>query len=562
MDDTHIGFLSLPAEILGEIGAHLAIADYAHLRLTCHQIDAFTFPYFARQSFHRRKFFRGPTSLDALLRIANSRIAPYLEHFVLGTELLERDPPADSSHLDKTAYLAAYCDQTSLLGSGWDRDALAEAFGKLPNLKAVEVEDFDDREKFDWDTGQLVNTMNGGYGLQTLLDNLGFDRPRLPHQRHAAHQWVLCVHTLLSALARSVPLPARPQILKVTGREMGAEYMSSDALGVDDDAFRIPPFLRPSVTPVVEALEELELDVHNRYIYPLVTSAESASWFRTRNLREFLCMPKRLRKLRIRRFACGQLDGSDQQDDFWAWLAARPGFHGKRAKARRRQIQTEDSEGGVNTTLATENEEEGEDEETSTSEGITASPTSPTPIRSPALSHLRELDLDNEDINGTQLFKLIQKISPTLEKLTLSDIVIRDRGADVSEDEEQDVVKAEAHLWADLCDKMAATTSTGTGTGTNAGVICERLYEVHMAGFDGLGNWHLQNWEGGDGESVFFNKLRISGEPYNSRAVFRYKGPKAKEALGVLAEDLRAAVRDGRHVFRRELESIVRRSSV
>lgn len=520
--------ISLPAEILGEIGAALTIEDYAHLRLTCKQVDAFTFPYFARQFFHRRKFFRGPNSLDALLRISESRIAPYLEHFVLGTELLERDPPADSSHLDKTAYLSAYCDQTSLLGSGWDRDALSAAFSNLPSLRAVEVEDFDDREKFDWDTGQLVNTMNGGYGLQTLLDNLGFDRPRLPHQRHSAHQWVLCVHTLLSALAKST---ARPQKLRVTGREMGAEYMSSDALGVDDDAFRIPPFLRPSVVPVVEALEELELDVHNRYIYPLVSSAESAS-FRTRNLREFLGMPKRLRKLRIRRFSCGQLDGSDQQDDFWGWLAAKPG---PRARASRKQSDSPGQE--VATSPVGDGEEIGTDGDTST-------------IPSPALSHLQELDLDNQDIIGTQLFKLLKKVSPTLEKVTLSDIVIRDRGAEVPDEEEQDVVKVEAGLWADLCEKVA----TGNGMG-------ERLCEVHFAGFDGLGNWHLQNWEGGDGESVFFKRLRISGEQYNSRAAFSYKGPKAKEALKVLAEDLRAAVRDGRHVFKSDLDTIVRRSS-
>lgn len=560
MDRTEpANLLSLPAEILGEIGATLAVEDYAHLRLTCRQIHNFTLPYFGRQFFRRRKFFRGPTSLDALLQISQSRLSDYLEHFILGTELLERDPPADSSHLDKTAYLSAYCDQTSLLGSGWDRDALATAFSNLKNLRAVEVEDFDDREKFDWDTGQLVNTMNGGYGLQTLLDNLGFDRPRLPHQRHSAHQWVLCVHTLLGALAKSTSSSVRPSKLRVTGREMGAEYMSSDALGVDDDAFRIPPFLRPSVVPVVEAFEELELDVHNRYIYPLVTSAESAS-FRTRNLREFLGMPKKLRNLRIRRFACGQLDGSDHQDDFWGWLAAKPG--GQSAQATRqssRPSHGSSTEGEPQVAVAAsgataEVDEEGTSTSMSTSSSEVAAPSTSNlakMIPSPALSHLRELDLDNEDILSIQLFKLIKKVSPTLEKLTLSDIVIRDRGAEVSpEDEEQDVVRVETNLWADLCEKIA----TGIG-------ICERLREVHLAGFDGLGNWHLQNWDGGDGESVFFKQLRISGEQYNSRAAFSYKGPKAKEALGVLAKDLRAAVRDGRHVFKSDLETIKRRSS-
>lgn len=533
-----VGLLSLPAEILGGIGAALAIDDYAHLRLTCKQADDFTFPYFARQFFHRRKFFRGPTSLDVLLQISRSRIAPYLEHFVLGTELLERDPPADSSNLDKTAYLSAYCDQTCMLGSGWDRDALAMAFSNLPNLRAVEVEDFDDRERFDWDTGQLLDTMNGGYGLQALLDKLGFDRPRLPHQRNAAHQWVVCVHTLLSALGRST---ARPQRLRVTAREMGAEYMSSDALGVDDDAFRIPPFLRPSVVPIVEALEELELDVHNRYIYPLVTSAESGS-FRTRNLRKFLVLPKKLRKLRIRRFACGQLDGSDQQDDFWAWLAASPDQHAQPGSTK---AALETLEGEV----AAPNDSAGAEDLVQTDANEDA-PIVLKAIPSPTLAHLRELDLDSEEVQATQLLKLLQKVSPTLEKLRLYDITVRDPSAEITADEEQDVVKIEAILWADLCEKVA------TGD-----TICQRVSDIHLSGFNGLGNWHLQNWEGSDGDSVFFKQLKIAGESYNSRASFDYKGTQLKGALKLLAVDLRAAVRDGRHVFKSDLSTIARRSS-
>lgn len=532
--------LSLPAEILGEIGAALAVADYANLRLTCQHVDRCTFSYFARQFFHRRKFFRGPASLDALLQISQSRLAPYLEHVVLGTELLERDPPADAMHLDQMAYMAVYCEQTSLLASGWDRDALVQAFSRLPKLRAVEVEDFDDRKKFDRETGQLVDTMNGGYGLRTLVDRLGFDRPRLPPQRNAAQQWIVCVQTLLSALARSTG--PRPRTLKITGREIGTEYISSDTLGVDDDAFRIPPFLRPSIAPVVEALEELDLDVHNRFIYMYPNQpTEEPPWFRTRSLRAFLALPKRLRKLRISRFARGQLDGAEQRADLWAWLAAKPGVqqHGQPKKTSPRGLEPKSSGGGGG-------------EEQQQEEGAAAvAATKATP--SPALAHLRELHLDTEAVTSTQLFELIKKVSPTLEKLTLSDVLIRDRdGPDAppEDGEEQDEIKVEAGLWADLCDKMATTPG-----------ICDRLYEVHLAGFDGLGRWHMQNWDGSDGESAYFRRLRISGEPDTATATFSYRGPQAKEALEAVAADLRAAVRGGRHVFKSDFDTVERRKS-
>lgn len=77
---------------------------------------------------------------------------------------------------------------------------------------------------------------------------------------------------------------------------------------------------------------------------------------------------------------------------------------------------------------------------------------------------------------------------------------------------------------------MMATTATG-------------LCEVHLAGFGcALGRWYLLKVWGGGG-SVFFKQLRISpGEAYTARAEFSYKGPRAKEALEELAEDLRAAV--------------------
>lgn len=325
-------FLSLPAEILSEIGAAVeAVEDCAHLRLTCKHVEACTFAAFARRFFRRRKFYRGPTSLAALLHISHSRLAPYLEHFVLGTELLSAYAPEQDASIDYDALRDAHYEQTSLLESRWDHHVLAQAFSRLPSLRVVEVEDFDDRFKHTSLTSRsrFIDIDNGGYRLRTLLDTLGFERFQVPEFSpfKAAEHLVVCVRTLLGALARSSTDPGapRPRVLKIRARELIgnkhriAEFISTEVLeltdeevsvmGVSDEAFRIPPFLRPSVGPVVEALEELELDVYN-HDHPDPSNQMQLTMFQTRNLLAFLGMPKRLRKLRTRRFAYDERDES------------------------------------------------------------------------------------------------------------------------------------------------------------------------------------------------------------------------------------------------------------
>lgn len=502
--------VSLPTELIDDIGARLTSIDYANLRLTCRLIDAITFPYFARKYFHCRRFCRAPTSLAALLQIAHSRLAPYLEHFILGTEILNHYANSKTwvfRGCSKTAYLAAINDQTSLLGSGYGHDILAEAFGHLPNLRIVEVaelDEFNSRSARDATLygQQLTNTQSFGYGLKTLFNIIGDKDPIMEssvmdrlYMYDVNYQTALSVQMLLGALARSHPQPARPQVLRLRCCQ---KRSNSDWNGAADDCvFQISPFLRDSVAAVVAALEVLDLDIFpNEGGLRFLPHEVCLPGFRNWNLRKFLSLPKYLHTLRIH---CAT---SEVPESIWTWLAARP------------VVQIE--------------------------ERVEPGTMIPTPIPSPALSYLRELLLDHVRIQEMDLLQLIQKVSPTIEKLTLSDMAIF----------------AGSHpgsllCWADICDKMAAPTTstitttspsanTGACTGTDTRTtICEHLCEVHLLALTGLYKSLLEGWPRFDGQTVLFSQARQLG-PWANLS-FSYRGSRAKEALGELGKILREA---------------------
>jgi hypothetical protein len=95
--------------------------------------------------------------------------------------------------------------------------------------------------------------------------------------------------------------------------------MAAEAYSVDDDAFNIPIFLKPTLMPVIEGLEELDLEIYNRMLYPL---PEDSTTCRTCYLRWFLGILKELKKLRILRLtgAMTALENPEERGGFWTWL--------------------------------------------------------------------------------------------------------------------------------------------------------------------------------------------------------------------------------------------------
>lgn len=516
-------FLEVPAEILACIADELDIEHYGNLRLANKQIHEYTFPYFAKKFFSRRRFFRGYLSLSTLLSISESRLSPYLETLVLGAELLDSAAPEDAPNVSKEAYYKAYADQTSMLASGWDRDTLIDALRSLPNLKGVGVESFDDRPDWDLEENRPTSVIEGGYGLKTLLTSLGFEAGRSPSQFLPVTQWVTTGQTLLIAVARA---GAKPKSLSIRGQSVNGSYLMAEHLGIDGDVFNIPTFLEQTLVPVIEGLEELDLDVYNRMLYP---SLEDSC--RTCHLRRFLSLPKKLQKLRIARVtgAVTAHQNPEKMGGFWTWLGWSP-----KAVAKENNGENEDSNGN------------GRQMQWEMIPADLRNPLiSPQPI---SLPHLRELHLAHEDILSANLVRLLNKVAPTLVKLDLHGLNLRDRVAEVyaipdpdDNEEPADRVRTEVDLWIAMCGRLAA-------------MPLDRLREISISGFGGLGTWHLDKFGDGTGaaHSVCFRVLNIVGEDaYNSRAEFSYKGPNVPEALGLLADDLRAAVQDGRYVVDR-----------
>lgn len=533
--------LEIPAEILACIADELEIEHYGNLRLANRQVHDYTFPYFAKKFFGRRKFFRGHLSLSTLLSISESRLSPYLETLILGIELLECSPPGEAPNIFKEAFYQAYADQTSILATGWDRDTLIDSMRNLPNLKGVGVESFDDGEDWDFDEGRLNSIIEGGYGLKTLLRSLGYDAGRPPHQASPVTQWVTAVQTLLVAVAKS---GAKPRSFSVVGKAVNHSY-SPISFGADGDAFNIPSFLEQLLVPTIENLEELDLEVYNRMLYP---SYDDPATCRTCYLRRFLGMPKKLEKLRIARLTgtLSALENSEEKGGFWTWL-------GWSHKGKGKATAGDDDEGED----SNDDTQQLQWEMTPTNAANTL--TSPPPI---SLPHLRELHLAKEDILFANLTRLLSKVAPTLEKLDLHELNLRDRVAEIEniqninddndDNEPADEVRTEVELWIALVSKLAA-------------MPCDELREVNISGFGGLGTWHLDKFGLGGGvaaqpDSVYFRELKIvEVDSYTTQAKFSYRGPDVKGALGRLENDLRAAIRDGRHVF--EWEPPKRRNS-
>lgn len=348
----------------------------------------------------------------------------------------------------------------------------------------------------------------GGYGFRAMMRSLHIDDYWIPEQANTKQDWHVTTQLLLAAAAKA---NVQPKALCFVGRDRNdLNYYGCFSLtGASDGAFYIPPFMRQMILPVIEGLEELDLHVHNKYGYAYAMT-QSLAPCRTRNLREFLGLPVRLRKLRIQ-LLVGETrhESSAERDEFWTWMG-------------------EDTKGKGK---ASASEQDGDQDD------VEASGFSPPPITFP---YLQELDISYQNIPVEELMGLLKKVSPTLRKVSLHGLILRDRSEEEHGDEYDGdlAMKAEIEAWAGLCDNMAA-------------LPWEDLQEVIFNGFDELGSWYLSKFGGPAGpDSAHFKALRITGEICSTaEAEFSYKGPDVPNALRLLAGDLRAALRDRRHIF-------------
>ncbi|KAI1486191.1 hypothetical protein F5X96DRAFT_260985 [Biscogniauxia mediterranea] len=398
---------TIPLEILLQITSYLAIADYGAVRLSCKQIEDSLFRSFAHTYFRKVQFMRTDFSLQALVDLSNSRLAPFLKHLVIGTEILDpgvchipisadyrrrSDGRTDvtPNEIKYNKFNTMCADQVIFLNSGHDQQMLCEAFAKL-DLDVVGI-------RSPTVYGPAPRDACTSLGTSMVHRETSIDLKRVgiyygwggDARDSTTRANVSCVHSLLWALGRS---GLRPKKFETT--------MGGILLG--DEAFIIPAFMEKTLLPVLSEFEELDLKVDGsstRYRQIIAPPGQSPYKVETYYLRNFFSHLTRLERLRL------QL--SLDYDGFFNWLGAPPPA------------------------------------------GDYSGPPGFEPPGSPAFTRLSELQLTKCTIPVEDMLDIARKFSKTLHKLSLRQITLSDGAALRTIDHEPKV-----DIWVGFLSKLA-----------------------------------------------------------------------------------------------------------
>jgi hypothetical protein len=307
-DDQKAALDTLPTEILSHIATHLSTAELLSLRLANRTIEVQLFNDFAAYYFAKKQFMLTPESLQCLLDISrHPKLSTVLEHVIISLDKysLHTTPShfhgGDPSTIPARAakYRQGAYDQAVFLSTGRDRELLSEAFRNLPGLKTVGLRDYNSgMRRRDGQGAQW-----GAYGATTVLAETGLELLRPDDGPRAYLTTRQCAGTgtpiLFAARAFTVVL----QALGASGAAPdNVEILLTDnAHALPDHAFHIPPYLEPTVAPVLAGLTSLLLRVNLTYMS--VFNADDTGpgdgqvpWF---SLDHFLSLTPNLTQLRL-----------------------------------------------------------------------------------------------------------------------------------------------------------------------------------------------------------------------------------------------------------------------
>ncbi|OBT46830.1 hypothetical protein VE00_01943 [Pseudogymnoascus sp. WSF 3629] len=355
--------LQIPLEVFLQVSSYLSTPDLGSLRLTCKHAEASLFETFGREFFSKRQFMLSETSLQVLIGISNhQRLSQFLSHVIIGLDNFEacHFPPIRSQATRAERFDAGHADEQALLGTGQDRDMLAQAFRNLPNLQTVGLRDYSSGGRVR-DNGQWHS-----YGATTIFQETGIrllDNRSMYATEEDTRFAGRTFSSILYALGQS---GAKPQSFEVLLRKA--------ALGLPYDAFKIRKFFEPSVTPVLSGLKTLLLT-----IAPALPEADNGTdddpgvEHPDFPLRRYLCHTPNLTHLRLNFLSA--LHSEPQR--FMIWLG--------------RTVSVNSPSGSP-------------------------LPKSPDPV---TLSHLRKLDFGMLTISPRVLVAIIHKFKPSLRSLSL-----------------------------------------------------------------------------------------------------------------------------------------------
>ncbi|OCK89439.1 uncharacterized protein K441DRAFT_619442 [Cenococcum geophilum 1.58] len=396
--DSQSPLTKVPLEILLLITAYLPTRDLCSLRRTCMHIETSLSKTFFREFFTKKQFMLSEESLQALVDISNHpRLSQCLSHVIIGLDNYENCCKA--SNFGRTLRTPRFCtgraDQFTFLSTGQDREMLAQAFRNLPNLQTIGLRNFNSRGRVrdgcEW-TSYGATTIFQETGLRLINDH------RLPASDEQTRFAARAFSTILYALGQS---GAKPHTFEVLLRQR--------RLGLNDNAFNIPKFLEPSVTPVLSNLKSLLLVLDLSSEPMLLATGDDDSPDVTRPdylLRQFLCRTPNLTHLRLN----VQNAQPPRAEDFLLWLS--------------RPVTQVDS--------------------------INSSSGPPIP-KSPdlvALSQLRRLDFGMILVSPRTLLAAIHKFKPTLRALSLWKITLCPQ-------DQQHHRNPRANMWAEFFGQLS-----------------------------------------------------------------------------------------------------------
>ncbi|KAI0018049.1 hypothetical protein F4780DRAFT_753013 [Xylariomycetidae sp. FL0641] len=375
---------SLPIEILLQITSYVTSHEHGALRLACKQLEDMLVRSFAQRYFTEMQFMRTDFSLQALVDISKSRFAPYLKHVLIGNDLLDtsmaprteliltrpRPPPEDRElDIDEIRFNTFICmctDQLVFINTAMDQQMLVEAFSNL-QLDTVGIHACP-----HW---QPTPCARKSYGVTKIWRETGvriLEYGGWGGRDSAKRTSADLLHVLLSALGKA---GARPKKL-VTH----LEYM-----GLADDAFAMPQFLKNTILPVLHGLEEVNFQVHDnpdQFNRVMLLDGSGPVVLDTINLRRFILECPNLQRLILHNKHRGS-----NKDNLLRWLAD------------------------------------------PASDELHASPRSLKAPSSPVLAHLGEVVLQNCRLLPRDVLALVRKCAPNMRKLGLVRVSLVDEGS-------------------------------------------------------------------------------------------------------------------------------------
>ncbi|KFY23784.1 hypothetical protein V493_05638 [Pseudogymnoascus sp. VKM F-4281 (FW-2241)] len=356
----------MPLEVFLQISSYLSTPDLGSLRRTCKHAEASLSETFAREFFSKRQFMRSETSLQVLIDISNhQKFSQYLSHVIIGLDSFEnrRNPTNFGQTAHSNRYEAGLADERALLSMGQDREMLAQAFRNLPNLQTVGLRDYSSggrvRDNCRWHS----------YGVPTIFQETGIWLGDSGGMLAGDEQTQFVSRAFFSIIYALGQSGARPQAFEV--------LLGKQSPKLHYDAFKIPNFFEPAVTPVLSSLKTLLLAIGPASRHDNETDDDPDVEYPDFALRQYLCHTSNLTHLRIN----FQSQRGSNPQRFMAWLG-------------RPLVQI----ASLNSTP------------------VPLLPKSPDPV---ALSHLRRLDIGMLTISPRVLIAIVHKFKTTLRSLSL-----------------------------------------------------------------------------------------------------------------------------------------------